>query len=187
MNKQNQLYSIFATFMIGLSVHSVGQAQDMQDKMEKKVMPAAQTMEKKMMPTAQSEEFEPVITLFSASSLPSSWEGQDVALRGNDVVSYFQAEQPLEGSEKYTAQWDNTTWHFSSEENRDLFEKNPDKYVPAFGGYCPVALSKNMAKVGFTKQYTVVDEKLYLNYNQEARDEFRETPKEYIVRAQLTF
>ena len=50
-----------------------------------------------------------------------------------------------------------------------------------------MALSNNHAKVGLSKHYTVVDEKLYLNYNRGARKDFRETPKEYIVRAQLNF
>ena len=168
MRQRNRTYSALAGIVVGLSFYSIGQAQ------------SSTTF-------TQNEFSENPISLSQTPTRPSSWQGQAVALEGQDVVSFFKSDAPSVGSEKYSAKWDDTTWHFSSEENLDLFAKNPYKYVPEFGGYCPVSLAHNEAKIGLTKHYTVEDEKLYLNYNQTAQDEFRRRPKEYIVQGQLKF
>jgi len=117
----------------------------------------------------------------------ASWQGQDVALKGQDVVSYFGDEAPVQGSEEFFVDWDDTRWRFSSEKNRDLFEQDPIKYVPEFGGYCPVALAGNHAKIGTITHYTVLDQKLYLNYNEEFATVFKERPDNFLVRASLNF
>ena len=119
--------------------------------------------------------------------LPASWHGKDVALRGRDVVSFHKDTGPLKGSKEFTADWDDTKWYFASEKNRDAFKTDPRKYIPEFGGYCPVALSKGKAKVGRTDQFTRVDEKLYLNYNKQLKRDFTSNPDEYILRAQINW
>ena len=110
-----------------------------------------------------------------------------MALRGRDVVSFHQDSGPVKGSKKYVAQWDDTKWYFSNEKNRDAFKTDPRKYIPEFGGYCPVALSKGKAKVGRTNQFTKVDDKLYLNYNSDLRGKFATKPDDYIVKAQINW
>ena len=174
MKKRIQSYSIFLSLIAGLSLYSVGHAQNAQVKPELSVTPIADSQ----------KAMTPISTTLGKTA---SWQGEKVALKGRDVVSYHQSSKSLKGKKKYSANWDSSTWRFASEENRDLFLKNPEKYTPQFGGYCPVALADNHAKVGLSKHYTVIDEKLYLNYNRGARENFRATPKEYIVRAQLNF
>jgi len=83
--------------------------------------------------------------------------------------------------------FDDTKWRFSSAENRDLFLKDLKKYIPEFGGFCLVALADNKAKIGHTDQYTMVDEKLYFNYNKASKRAFNESPDNFLVRAQLNF
>ena len=117
----------------------------------------------------------------------NSWYGKPFALNGQDVVSFHEASGPVAGTEDYTTMWDNTEWRFSSAENRDAFEADPVRYVPEFGGYCPVALTQGDAKIGTAEHFTVVDEKLYLNYNQEAEDSFDDNPVGYIAAAKVTF
>lgn len=119
--------------------------------------------------------------------IPPSWSGKKVAVRGRDVVSTGANNKLLKGSKKYAAEWDNTKWYFANEKNRDLFLENPEKYVPEFGGYCPVALSKGKAKIGRTNQFTRIDNKLYLNYNERNRENFASTPEDYILRAQVNW
>lgn len=132
---------------------------------------------------------EPVTTStpVSKSVRAAIWQGEDVALKGRDVVSYFKNDKPLDGSEKYTANWDSTTWQFSSDENRQLFLADPEKYAPQFGGFCPVALSKNKFKVGHVNQYHVNDDKLYLNYKKSAQKQFSKEPDNFLLRAELNF
>ena len=118
---------------------------------------------------------------------PSVWDGKPFAVGGQDVVSYQTEGGPVLGSEEFTANWDNTEWRFSSAENRDEFLNDPNRYVPQFGGYCPVALAQGHAKIGSAQHFNVVDEKLYLNVNRRAQNSFDNNSTGYIAAAKLTF
>ena len=89
---------------------------------------AAQTATGPTSPISQIEtldtELVDVNAPVSKVTLQSSWAGKKVALRGKDVVSYHKNDKPLKGSKKYVAEYDDTTWRFSSEENRDEFLEN---------------------------------------------------------------
>ncbi len=124
----------------------------------------------------------------AAAPLQNSWYGKPLALSGQDVVSFHDgATGPVAGSQEYTTLWDNTEWRFSSAENRDAFAANPMRYVPEFGGYCPVALTQGDVKIGTAEHFTIIDEKLYLNYNQGAEKSFEENPIGYIAAAKVSF
>lgn len=117
----------------------------------------------------------------------SSWYGQPYALNGQDVVSFFSDTGPVSGDDAFVAEIDNTQWKFTSAENRDAFLENPDQYMPEFGGYCPVALASGDVKIGSAEHFTVVDDKLYLNYDRESEDKFATQPEGYIAAAKLNF
>lgn len=72
-------------------------------------------------------------------------DANDVAISGYDTVAYFNKNMPVQGSDKFTAVYKNTIYKFSSEQNRDAFRANPEKFAPQFGGYCAmgVAMEKN--------------------------------------------
>jgi len=116
-----------------------------------------------------------------------SWQGQELAIAGRDVVSFFGEDGPKDGSKSYVANYDDTTWRFSSAKNRDLFKEDPTKYIPEFGGFCPVALAANHGKIGKSTHFTVVNDKLYLNYNSQAENAFKKAPNDFLVKAQLNF
>jgi len=117
----------------------------------------------------------------------ASWQGQELAIAGRDVVSFYSEDGPVDGTKDFTAKYDDTTWRFSSEKNRDLFKQDPAKYIPEFGGYCPVALANNHSKIGKSTHYTVVDDKLYLNFNNDAENLFKQRTKDFLARAQINF
>ena len=117
----------------------------------------------------------------------ASWQGKKVALRGRDVVSFSEGSKPVKGKRKYAAEWDDTKWYFSNEKNRDAFKADPKKYIPEFGGWCPVALSHGELKVGRTNQFTRVDEKLYLNFDKSAQRQFSNNPEPYIFKAKASW
>lgn len=95
-----------------------------------------------------------------------------IALKGQDVVSYFTQGKPMAGSSKHTFKWKGATWQFSSALNRDLFAKNPMDYAPQYGGYCAKAVSEgNLAKTN-ADAWKIVDGKLYLNYDNAVQAEW---------------
>jgi len=142
----------------------------------------AQTTSEQITPAPQTLIETPVKTAPAAS-----WQGKKVAIRGRDVVSFFENDEPQKGSKEFTANWDNTTWRFASDENRKLFLADPEKYAPQFGGFCPVALADNKAKIGHVNQYSVYNNKLYLNYNKASKKKFSNDPDNFLWRAQLNF
>jgi len=84
---------------------------------------------------------------------------------GYDVVAYFNNEA-IEGDKKFHSQHDGIDYKFSSEKNLNLFVKNPEKYIPEYGGYCAYAIAKKGDKVSINpKTFKVTNGKLYLFYN----------------------
>ena len=58
-----------------------------------------------------------------------------VAIKGYDTVAYHTEGRAVKGKSKFTHQWNDASWHFSSAENRDLFAANPARFAPQYGGY----------------------------------------------------
>ena len=71
----------------------------------------------------------------------TSTDDNDVILAGHDAVAYFTQGKPTIGSTQFTAQYDGAVYRFASSGNRDLFRANPEKYAPAYGGYCALGTS----------------------------------------------
>jgi len=84
---------------------------------------------------------------------------------GYDVVAYFSGEA-IEGDSRYTASYDGATYQFKDKANLAAFKNNPDKYVPAFGGWCAYAVGANNEKVRIDPEtFTIQDGRLLLFYN----------------------
>lgn len=89
------------------------------------------------------------------------------AVGGYDPVAYFALGKPVEGSSEHTYEYKGATWRFSSAENLALFKKDPDRYAPQYGGYCAWAVAQGKTAKGDPLNWSIVDGKLYLNYNDE--------------------
>ncbi|MFQ6022873.1 MAG: YHS domain-containing (seleno)protein [Acidiferrobacterales bacterium] len=87
------------------------------------------------------------------------------AIRGHDPVAYFTAGKPVKGDKQYSFEWSGSKWYFASADNRDRFKANPEKYAPQFGGYCAYAVSRGYTATTVPEAWTIVDDKLYLNYS----------------------
>ena len=91
------------------------------------------------------------------------------AIRGYDPVAYFTQEKAVPGSGDQTFEYQGTTWQFSSAENRELFAADPEKYAPAYGGYCAWAVANNYTASIDPDAWSIRDGKLYLNYSKVVR------------------
>jgi len=65
-----------------------------------------------------------------------------VAISGYDPVAYFTQGKALKGRKEISASHRGVTYHFASEEDRNLFAGAPEKYVPTYGGWCATAMAK---------------------------------------------
>ena len=115
-----------------------------------------------------------VTALFFSMAVPSlaeakseiykNWRG--IAIKGYDPVAYHEEGKPVKGSSQYEFTWKDAKWRFASAAHRDLFEADPEKYAPRYGGYCAYAVSQGYtASVDPENAWTIFEGKLYLNYN----------------------
>ena len=65
-----------------------------------------------------------------------------VAIKGYDPVAYFTPGKALKGRKELSASHRGVTYYFVSEENKKRFSEAPEKYVPAYGGWCATAMAK---------------------------------------------
>ena len=128
-----------------------------------------------------------VSTIFSTSSFavkPVYTGGaKKAAIRGYDTVAYFTEEKAVKGNEEITYEHLGATWFFSSEDNKQLFIENPEKYMPQYGGYCAYAVSRKKSASSKPDYFTIHDGKLYLNYSSSVYKRWIKDPDGYISSA----
>ena len=107
-----------------------------------------------------------------------------VGIRGYDPVAYFTDNAPVEGSKQFSYSWQGTEWHFKNQANLDLFIANPEKYAPQYGGFCAYGVSEDHKSPTEAAAFTIVDDKLYLNYNMKVRTEWRKDTAGRIKKAE---
>jgi len=87
------------------------------------------------------------------------------AAEGYDVVAYFN-NTSTKGDKKFTTTYNDVKYKFSNAENLKTFTKNPEKFIPQYGGYCAYAIAVKGEKVKINpKTFEVRNGKLYLFYN----------------------
>ncbi len=103
----------------------------------------------------------------SVSAEEPVYTGEDgnVAVNGHDVVAYFTRGEPAMGSPEHAMQWRDAEWRFASAEHLRLFRDNPERYAPAYGGYCAYGAAKGKALASSPDFWTIEDGRLYLNLN----------------------
>lgn len=92
-------------------------------------------------------------------------DGGRAAIRGYDAVAYHTLAAPVLGKAEFTVEWRGAEWRFMSAVNRDAFAREPERYAPKYGGYCAFGTSRGYKVSTQPDQFTVVEGKLYLNYN----------------------
>lgn len=106
-----------------------------------------------------------------------------LAVSGYDTVAYFKENKPVEGKAEFSTEWNGAKWQFSSAENRDAFQKNPEKYAPQYGGYCAYAVSQGYTASADPQAWKIVDGKLYVNYNKSVKEKWEQDIPNYIASA----
>jgi hypothetical protein len=106
-----------------------------------------------------------------------------LAIYGIDPVAYFTEGKPTAGREAFELRHSGAIWRFDNEGNRAAFTADPDVYMPRFGGYDPVGVSRGVATPGKPAVWVVSEQRLYLFYTADARAAFLANPAEVIAGA----
>ena len=91
-----------------------------------------------------------------------------VALGGYDPVTYFADGAPKRGDATIEATFNGGLFHFVSQDNRALFEKDPTKYAPAYGGFCGYAASVGKVRPADPLIWSIVDGQLVVQHTKGA-------------------
>ena len=93
-----------------------------------------------------------------------------VMLKGADVVAYFTQDKYVQGSPQFKSDYQGVTFRFSSAANKALFDQEPTKYQPQFGGYCADGMVYGIPWGGDADTWRMVDGKLYIFGGAGSRD-----------------
>lgn len=104
----------------------------------------------------------------------------NVAIKGFDPVAYFTEGKPTKGSADHSVEYKGATWHFASAENKALFEADPAKYEPAYGGYCAYGVAQGYLVKIEGDAWAIRDGKLYLNYDKGVQSTWAKAPASYV-------
>ena len=99
-------------------------------------------------------------------------EQSAVMLKGHDVVAYFTQGKHALGDAKFASTFENVTFHFASAEHKALFDKEPTKYIPQFGGYCANGVAYGIPWGGDADTWRIESGKLYIFGGKESKDAF---------------
>ena len=89
-------------------------------------------------------------------------EDSSVMLDGHDVVSYFTQGRHAMGNPQFKTVHQGVTFYFSSAEHKALFDKEPAKYVPQYGGFCANGINYAIPWGGDADTWRIVGGKLYI-------------------------
>lgn len=124
------------------------------------------------------------LAIHSAASLAGEFfEWNGAAIRGFDPVAYFTEGKPVRGSPDYQATYKGSTFHFRSQANRDAFAAAPTRYAPQYGGFCAFGTAGGYKAATEPSAFTIVGDKLYLNYNEDVRKRWSGDIPGYVTRA----
>ncbi len=125
-----------------------------------------------------------LVVLFSCQTKSGEvYVTEDGAIGGYDPVAYFKDGKPVKGEKQFEATWNNAHWYFSSQENLDAFNSDPVKYAPQFGGFCAYGTADGHKAPTQPETFTIVDGKLYLNYNMDVKQEWMKDQAAFIHKA----
>jgi YHS domain-containing protein len=112
-----------------------------------------------------------------------STDAAGVAIMGYDPVSYFTKGEPEYGSAKFAAIWHDALWLFADSEHQSAFLADPEKYAPAFGGFCAYCAALGHKVHADPREWVIRDGKLYMHESENVRTTWLKQPEQYIAEA----
>jgi YHS domain-containing protein len=103
-----------------------------------------------------------------------------LALSGYCPVSLISDRRLVPGQTEYTVQHEGRIYRFASLVMRNVFRRDPERYVPVNRGECPVSqVERSTARAGDPRWGVLYDGRLYLCATEEDRRRFLKDPQRY--------
>ncbi|MBB6464067.1 YHS domain-containing (seleno)protein [Flammeovirga kamogawensis] len=118
------------------------------------------------------------VVSYSQTSKEFNIDKNNVAVGGYDVISYTEGKAE-EGTKKYISSFQGVDYYFTSKEHVDKFLLEPEKYTPAYGGWCAYAMADKGEKVDVNYETFVIQNgRLMLFYNKFFSNTFEDWKEE---------
>jgi YHS domain-containing protein len=91
----------------------------------------------------------------------SDGDDERVMLFGADVVAYFTEGKHRQGDPAIISVRDGVTFRFATAEHKALFDKDPQRYLPQYGGYCANGIVYGIPWGGNADAWRIIGGKLY--------------------------
>jgi YHS domain-containing protein len=121
-----------------------------------------------------------VASVASASAFAQDFSHSTPGISGYDPVAYFTDGKPIRGSGFHVTVVDGVTYAFTNDEHQKMFEANPQKYLPAYGGYCAYGVGVGKKFVADPEVWRIVEGKLYLNLDKSIQQKWEKDIPGYI-------
>lgn len=97
----------------------------------------------------------------------------ELALHGYDPVSYFM-DKPVPGMNSIYSLNAKVRYLFSSTANKEIFDGDPERYKPLYGGYCAYGVRMGKKLDNDPLSYEIVDDRLYVLLNRSTHKIWRQ-------------
>jgi hypothetical protein len=106
-----------------------------------------------------------------------------LAIHGFDPIAYFTDGAPSVGRGEFEFRHAGAVWRFRNPGNLAAFAADPDVYMPRFGGYDPVGISRGLAAAGDPRIFLIAGERLYLFQTPENKGVFSGDTERFVTAA----
>ena len=85
-----------------------------------------------------------------------------LGLGGYSPVSYLERNRAEPGSPRYAATHESVTYFFTSARQKTAFEKAPERYMPAYGGFCAFGCTVEQHFVPDPTSFKIIDGRVHM-------------------------
>lgn len=106
-------------------------------------------------------------------------------LQGYDCVAMMtMPDQTIKGKKEYASEYEEAKYWFASAENKALFDADPAKYAPLYGGFCAIAVAEGNLRPIQIWTHGITEGHLIVNHNAKARKLWLANPAKNFKTAQ---
>lgn len=105
------------------------------------------------------------------------------ALQRYDAVAFFTEGKAVKGNPQIQSFFKGARYVFASIDNKKLFDREPEKYAPQYGGYCAYGMAKGHPAPVQIDTWQIINGRLMLNYDGDVRQKFDKDQAGFIRQA----
>ena len=104
-------------------------------------------------------------TGWAQDNMAHNIDNSNIALQGYSPVSYLDLGLAQRGLKQFKSEYNKVMYYFTSADQKAAFDKNPGKYMPAYGGYCAFGVYAGAKFRTDPSKFIVKDGQYYLFLN----------------------